>query len=274
MRCLYILIIRRSIGSGRSYLTIMEKYFDINENGYSIRCKIYAKDIHDTDRVVIFCHGFGGHKDTKAAATFADRMNSKYKSTALVIFDWPAHGKDALRHLTLEACDIYLTMVIDYVKREFNAKKVYAEGTSFGGYMLLKYISDHGNPFEKIVLRCPVIEMYSTMMGRIVDEDNLLKLSKGKEVLVGFDRKVKIDNEFLMTLKANDMNEREFFDYADSILIVHGTKDEVVSFEVSRDFSENNVIEFVPVEGADHRFIDPKKMDMAIHSMIEFLELG
>lgn len=250
----------------------MEKYFDINEGGYSIRCKIYAKDIHDTDRVVIFCHGFGGHKDTKAAATFAERMNSKYKSTALVIFDWPAHGKDALKHLTLEACDEYLTLVIDYVKREFKASKIYAEGTSFGGYLLLKYLIDHGNPFEKIVLRCPVIEMYSTMMGRIIDEENLIKLNKGKEILVGFDRKVKIDKDFLEALHNNDMSQYEFFDYADDILIVHGTKDEVVSYDVSSTFAENNVIDFVSVAGADHRFTDPKKMDAAIHAMIEFMD--
>lgn len=250
----------------------MEKYFDINEGGYSIRCKIYAKDIHDTDRVVIFCHGFGGHKDTKAAATFAERMNSKYKSTALVIFDWPAHGKDALKHLTLEACDEYLTLVIDYVKREFKAGKIYAEGTSFGGYLLLKYLIDHGNPFEKIVLRCPVIEMYSTMMDRIIDEENLIKLNKGKEILVGFDRKVKIDKDFLEALHNNDMSQYEFFDYADDILIVHGTKDEVVSYDVSSAFAENNVIDFVSVAGADHRFTDPKKMDAAIHAMIEFMD--
>ena len=45
--------------------------------------------------------------------------------------------------------------------------------------------------------------------------------------------------------------------------ILHGTADEIVSFDVARQFAEDNVIEFVAVDGADHRFHDPKKMDAA-----------
>ena len=45
----------------------MEKLFDINELGYSVRCKLfYDKDIHAIDKVVIATHGFGGFKDNKS----------------------------------------------------------------------------------------------------------------------------------------------------------------------------------------------------------------
>ena len=46
--------------------------------------------------------------------------------------------------------------------------------------------------------------------------------------------------------------------------------DEVVSYDSSREFADNNLIEFVTVEGADHRFHDPKKMDVAIKNILEF----
>ena len=54
------------------------------------------------------------------------------------------------------------------------------------------------------------------------------------------------------------------------MLILHGTADTTVDIQDSQQFAEDNVIEFIPVEGADHPFRDPKLMDFAIHTIIEF----
>ena len=40
-----------------------------------------------------------------------------------------------------------------------------------------------------------------------------------------------------------------------------------------RAFAEKNGIEYIPVEKADHRFMDPKLMDLAIEYIQMFLEL-
>ena len=252
---------------------MISKYFDINEGGCSIRCKLYCVDPHAVKRVIVFCHGFAGHKDTKSAETFAARAVTKRKGTAVVVFDWPAHGEDARKNLLLEDCDTYLGIVIDYVKRRFETDELYANATSFGGYLMLKYLSEHGNPFRKVALRCPAIDMLSTLQKVIISQGDWEKLEAGKPILVGFDRLVKIGPQFIEEVRANDIRQRPYFDYADDILIVHGTADEVVPFEDSVAFADANVIELVPVEGADHRFHDPKKMDMAISNIIRFFEL-
>ncbi|MDO4532975.1 MAG: alpha/beta fold hydrolase [Coriobacteriia bacterium] len=249
------------------------KYFDINEGGCSIRCKLYCVDPHTVKRVIVFCHGFAGHKDTKSAETFAARAVTKRKGTAVVVFDWPAHGEDARKNLLLEDCNTYLGIVIDYVKRRFETDELYANATSFGGYLMLKYLSEHGNPFRKVALRCPAIDMLSTLQKAIISQGDWEKLAAGKPILVGFDRLVKIGPQFIEEVRENDIRQRPFFDYADDILIVHGTADEVVPFEDSVAFADANVIELVPVEGADHRFHDPKKMDVAIANIIRFFEL-
>ena len=53
----------------------MEKKFDINEEGFSIRCKLFTRDSDKTERtfrdVVILTHGFGIHKDTAGTANFS-----------------------------------------------------------------------------------------------------------------------------------------------------------------------------------------------------------
>ena len=44
----------------------MEKYIDINENGLSVRCKLfYQKDFRNIPNLAICTHGFGGNKENQ-----------------------------------------------------------------------------------------------------------------------------------------------------------------------------------------------------------------
>lgn len=249
----------------------MVKYFDINQPGVSIKCKMICDAVRDNKQAVVFAHGFGGHKDNKAAERFAEAALSKMKKCAIIIFDWPCHGSDVKKKLTLEDCDQYLGYVLQYVREQLLIEKIFAYGTSFGGYLLLKYLHDHeNNPFEKVALRCPAIAMGDIMWQRIVTPENKALLEKGKDVQAGFDRKVLIDMPFLEALKENDVRNWEFLDFADDILLLQGTKDELVDPESVKTFAEDNVIEFIPIEGADHRFQDLNTMKLAHSYMIDF----
>lgn len=247
---------------------MLEKAFDINENGYSVRCRIMtAVNAREFDRVVICTHGFGGNKDAGNITKFAEKELAKYKNDAVIAFDWPCHGKDARKKLVLSECIDYLTMVINYARNTLKADHIYNYSVSFGAYITLKYIAELDDPFSKIALRCPAIPMYD-LMKKNVDASDLEKLEKGKEVMVGFDRKMKVDKELFEDLKKSDVTKYEYFDHADRMLIIHGTKDSTVPIEASEKFAEDNVIEFIPVENADHPFKDPKLMDLAIHKMV------
>ena len=261
------------------------KYFDINNPGYSIKCKIFGDDLRALKHVIIFAHGFGGHKDTKAAEHFANAALSKMKNTAILVFDWPCHGKDVRKNLTLEDCDTYLSMVLGYIKDEFKVLDVSIYGTSFGGYLTLKYIHDHGMKttlesdkeslafmIKKVALRCPAIAMYDVMYDRVMSAENIENLNKGKAIMAGFDRKVMIDQKFLDSLKNSDIRTYDYIDYADDILIIHGTKDELIPIEVPNKFSEDNVIEFIKIDGADHRFQDLDKMKLAHSYIVDFFK--
>ena len=61
--------------------------------------------------------------------------------------------------------------------------------------------------------------------------------------------------------------------YQPDILILHGTADEIVPFEDALQFSEDQLIDFIPVEGADHRFRDPAKMELATKQILEHFAL-
>lgn len=248
----------------------MTKYFEINESGHNIRCKIFTKDLHQMKRLVIFVHGFAGHKDNASTEKFADRVLTKYKNIGVLIYDQPAHGDDVKRQLQLSDCITYLEIVLTEAKKRFRPEQIYGFGISFGCYALMNYLKDRGNPFEKIILRSPAINMFESLTGKIITESEMEILKAGKPVKVGFDRKVEITKAFLDDLAANDILKNDYLDFADDIEMILGTNDEVISFETAKHFSEENCIELISVAGADHRFQNPKYMEEVIKETIRF----
>ena len=246
------------------------KYYEINKEGYNIRCKVYSEKNEAVCKAVISGHGFGGHKDNKAAERFAEHVLKKHKDAAVITFNWPCHGDDVRKKLTLADCNAYLDLVVKDAAEKFPGAELYGYATSFGGYLFLKFIHEKGSPFRKTALRCPAVNMYDVLTKAIMKNDDLDKLHKGKEVPVGFDRKVMVSQVFLDSLKEADLREYDYLDFAEDLMILHGTKDEVVPFSESRDFADKNLIEFIPVENADHRFQDPKLMDEAIKQIQNF----
>lgn len=250
----------------------MERNFEINEKGHNIRCKLYCRDLRSIEKAVIFCHGFGGHKDNASAAKFAERMISKHKTAALITFNLPCHGDDVKKKLSLTDCLAYLDLVVHYVSETF-ARELYAYSTSFGGYLTLLYLIQYGNPFRKILLRSPALNLYTSFTENILTEADREKLQKGKEAQVGFDRKVPVTAAFLQEIQDHDVCKVDYLDWAEDMRILHGTQDEIIPYAVSAAFSEEQLIELIPIEGADHRCRDPKKMDLVIKEILWFFAL-
>ena len=251
----------------------MHRYFEINGQGHNVRCKLYCNKPGPAGRAVIFCTGFAGHKDNRAAEGFAEKTLSKHKDVNVIVFNWPAHGDDVKKKLTLEDCEVYLDLVIREAGERFGARELYAYAASFGGYLALKYISERGNPFRKLALRCPAVDMYGVLTRTIMKSDDYDRILKGKDVPVGFDRKITVTRSFLEELQANDLRQRDYLNWAEDMLILHGTADEVVPFADGKAFAEDNLIEFLPVEGADHRFQNPVHMSLATKAVLQLFAL-
>ena len=251
---------------------MIQKYYEIHDNGYNVRCKLYCSEPKAIRRAVLFGHGFGGHKDNKAAERFADYAISKHSDTAVLVFNWPCHGDDMRKHLDLEACDKYLELAIRDAREHLHAERLDANATSFGGYLFLRYIAHHGNPFTATVLRCPAVNMYEVLTNSIMAEGQLDQILAGKDVMVGFDRKIRVSRAFLEQVQKEPMTGVDFTCEMDRMLILHGTRDEVVPFEMAQRFSDDNLIDLIPVEGADHRFREVKHMETAIKETLSFMD--
>lgn len=242
----------------------------VSRNGYNVSCRLYYEDKKAIGGVVLFGHGFGGHKDNRAAERFAQRALDKLK-LCTVTFNWPCHGDDVRKKLRLGDCDGYLTAVIEDIRERYGAPRLFGYATSFGGFLFLKYMLDHGSPFLRLALRCPAVDLYRIQTERIIAPEELERLEKGKEAVVGFDRKVALDKAYLDEIRAVDLLHEDFTPWMDDVLLLHGTKDEIVPLDMVRRFADDQLMELVPIENADHRFQDPRAMDEAIKAILEFL---
>ena len=263
----------------------MKKYFTLSGRDCKIRCKLYYTPGTITNRdpevpaaaaqlhhVILFCHGFAGHKDNAAAEKLAGRILEKHTDTALLIFNWPGHGDDEHDTLFLGDCDLYLSTVLDYIRTALKPELLDVCATSFGGYLVLKYISDHReSPFRRICLRCPAVVMEDILTKTILTPEELAVIDAGGSVPAGFDRKVLITGAFLESLRQADLVHRDLRPYSGRICIVQGTADEIVPCSAVHAFAKRNRLRLLSVESADHRFLDPAKMETVLNTFMEFL---
>ena len=249
----------------------MEKYFEINEDGFNIKCKLYYKDLNKIDDIIISCHGFGGSKENNASRKLAKNVLKSNDNIAVLTFDWPCHGKDVRQKLHLVDCNNYLNKVIDYTYKKYSVRDLYLNATSFGGYIVLKYIKENENPFKKIVLRCPAVNMYQVLNNKILTDEDKKELSKNKSILSGFERKIRITPELLEELKTYDVTRWNYYDYSDKILIVQGNKDELVNPNDVKDFCSINEIDYISLDDTDHMFTNPNKMYEFVLYATEFM---
>lgn len=251
----------------------VEKFFSIAEGDSNIRCKMFLPLTGKVKNVVIAGHGFAGHKESRAISTFANILLGSNPSCAVLAYDLPGHGADTATPLRIIKCDRYITALRKYVAHEYPEAKVYYYGTSFGGYLGLKYAAEHTMPFEKMALRCPAVNMLEILNSKIISEDMRKSLRERGFCMSGFDVLVRMDTEFLEELKKFSVEKFSYSNMAKKLMIIQGTEDELVDWDRVEHFSVKNSIRYFLSEGADHRFIDGEKMKDAIYKIIDFFGL-
>ena len=124
--------------------------------------------------------------------------------------------------------------------------------------------------FRRLVLRCPAVDIYESLTTKILTPKDAEALRKGRDAELGFDRKVRVNQAFFDELRIVDLFVHDYLDYADDLLILQGTADEIVSYDAVSRFADQNCIELIPFDRADHRFHDPAKMGAAIAEIMKF----
>lgn len=247
----------------------MDRYFEINAAPHNIRCKLYCENLRRAPALVIFVHGFGGHKDNGAAEKFARKLMAKWPGAGMITFNLPCHGDDVKKKLNLSDCLTYLDLVVDYARKNCPQAALFCYATSFGGYLTLSYLARFRNPFRAVALRCPAVNMHQVLTRAIIGREEQALLEKGKEAQVGFDRKIPVSPDFLEALRENDVRKLDYSALGETMLILQGTKDEIVNYDDVLEFSLEQNLELREIQDADHRFRHPGTLELAHKEILE-----
>ena len=240
------------------------EYYELS-NIYDIPLKRYDPEDKVTGFIVAV-HGFGGDKDSTAIEALAECMTAR--GYAVIAFDFPAHGASkADEYFCTANCRLDLENVFEHAQRlypEAQNKAVFA--TSFGGYITLLSL-DILPEDVRIVLRAPAVDMRATFKHLLPCTTDEYK--KAGTVEMGFERKMNVPYSFYEELCENDISQCPF---DRDMLIIHGSKDDIVLPEHIRRFCEANPkAKLEIIKGADHRFKGEGEIEKVITAASEYI---
>lgn len=214
----------------------------------NIPVKVYTDG--EFSRTVLAVHGFGGSKDSLAIEGLAQRLCPEGFRVAAP--DLPCHGERSEPEAMLapEQC---LSDIMT-VEKAFGAE--YAFATSFGGCLILRRMELHGNPFRRVVLRVPAVNMADSLLRcmKLFQPDFSLEQAKKTGFHVKMSRELNIPYSFYNQLLAlNEVRHCEAWDIPE-LLTVYAGCDELVARHDTEEFLRLNPnIHSLCIEGSGHR---------------------
>ena len=201
-------------------------------------------------RTVLAVHGFGGSKDSLAIEGLAERLCPQ--GFRVAVPDLPCHG-DRNEPETMLAPEQCLADIMA-VEKAFGAEHAFA--TSFGGCLILRRVELYGDPFRRIVLRVPAVNMADSLLRcmKLFQSDFTLEQAKTGGFHVKMSRELNIPYSFYeKLLELNEVRHCDSWDIPE-ILTVYAGRDELVSRSDTEEFLRLNPnIRSLCIEGSGHR---------------------
>src|SRR3989344_9214400 len=145
-------------------------------------------------------------------------------------------------------------------KMKIPCDKLIILATSFGGSVALEIASNKESKDKKFVIGCPVLDFKKHGDSGEQDLINLKRfLLEGFPNIYRFEEK-DFDNLLEGNVISSSYNTKKF--YGD-ITIIHGTKDEAISFNKVKEFSDLRKIKFLELEEEGH---------LSIEKLVKFAE--
>ena len=200
----------------------------------------------NSNKAVILLPGVSGNAltDERYNKLGATLVNANF---ALLRFDvWKSEVE--LERLTISEIYDILNQAFSFLQSK-GFTEISMVGKSFGAGLLLPYVNID---IKRLVLWAPAIK-YMT-------DSNFI-----------FAKEAKLQNfQHLSDIK---INKRDLYHINYPILILHGTKDEFVTFSNSQKIVyDNKKIKLKPIEGADHSYSNENWLNLIIQETINFLK--
>lgn len=237
-----------------------------------IPAKLYYEG--SPERAVLAVHGFGGSKDSLAIQGLAERLCPA--GYLIAAPDLPCHGErtEPETELTPERCLSDISGTLEKLRRKYPDISAFA--TSFGGCCILRLIELYGNPFRKIVLRVPAVNMAASLLScmKLFNPDFRLENAKADGFHIKMSREMNIPFEFYE--KLTQLNEVRFCQTWNIpyIMTIYAGCDELVSRNDTEEFLRlNPLIKHLCIKESGHRMNQkPEYLQQALDSAAEFIK--
>lgn len=213
---------------------------------------MFFYDANNTERLWIHLHGFA----TNVWGSKIEFARNYFKRTKA--FSFYAMDMDYEKHTTTEVLDVLEALVLGFSQRY---EDIVLCGSSHGAYVAANYVrfKKLGN-VKRLLLLAPSFRTLDLVVKEL-GEDKVRNWLEGKEVLRFTEEGVEIEvrEDFAVDILEKGyeiVRDGEVYFPEDppvDIILVHGTRDEVVPIEDSRLFAEKvRISEFIEVED-DHQ---------------------
>ncbi len=245
----------------------MEKRILLDHGGRKTPCIVSEPEYGVARRLVLGVHGLGGCMTDDIQCNLAEEM-SLFGSVALR-FDFPAHGENPDRSLTLQGCVDALLDTAEYAREQYpHLDDMCIFATGFGAFVTLNAMQDLMDMGRvKLVIQTPSFRMDETLL-RMKGMSKVTLEALGKTSL-GSKRPLEITYEFYRELWANQMIRI----FPLPILILQGEADAYIPMEDIQLFQTiNEHSRLVIIPGASHRFLEPGAWDMVLDLTRDWFE--
>ncbi len=219
-------------------------------------------------RVVLGVHGFGGSSRDEIQEGIAEEMS--LFGSAVLRFDFPAHGQNPCRELTLGGCMETLRQVAIYAKKRYpEVEDLCIFATGFGAYVTLLTLQDLMElPGRiKLVVQTPSLLMADTLLAMLQRTRETFKVMQ--KVTIPTNPPFDVTYELYEELRINPA----LTEFTIPMLILHGEEDDYIRIEDIRRFRTlNEYSKLVIIPGTSHRFLEEGAWDMVLDLTRDWFE--
>ena len=239
---------------------MMEQRIVISRGGLETPCLLREPEYGTPLRIVLGVHGFGGCMHEDIQENIAEEM--ELFGSVVLRFDFPAHGENPERELTLKGCMDTLLNVAEFARERYpELEDLCIFATGFGAYVTLislnELIEMPGR--VKLVVQTPGLRMHQTVLN--MKRINKVTLEAMGCTTFNISRPLQLTYSFYEELEANNA----LVSYPIPFLILHGEHDDYIPREDIlnlRRLSERSKLVIIP--GASHRFLEEGAWDMVL----------
>ena len=246
----------------------MERAFALSCGELRIPCKLTQPDSGEIRRVVLGVHGIGGSTGDAIQTGIAEEMEMFY--SAVLRFDFPAHGESTCRELTLQGCEDSLLTAAGYLMEQYpQIGELCIFATGFGAYVTLICLDRLLKLTEtiRLVVQTPSVRIHETLLRMLQVSAPTLKAMD--RATLRAPKPFDITYSFYEELLANIALTA----YPIPMLILQGEEDDFIRLSDIQQFRRiNEGAKLVILPEISHRFEEEGAWDMVLDLTRDWFE--